>query len=207
MLDILFSPDKFFRERAEEPGLVGPFAVVALVGVLGAIAAYPASQAIADALPPEAQGFGSITIATSLIGAFVAPFVIWILVTALFHGLSSVLYDAEGSFKTTFALTGWGFVPAILTAAVGIVVAFLVWPSLTLDFSDPARAQQFAREVQQRPEFLVSSAIGIVILLWRGLLWTFGMQHGRGLEFREALVTVGIPVGLLLIWRLYGLVF
>ena len=145
MLDILFSPDRFFRERAEDPGLIGPFVVVAVVGVLGAISAYPASQAIAEALPPEAQGFGGITIATSLIGAFVGPFVIWILFTAVFHGLSSVLYDAEGPFKTTLALTGWGFVPAILSAAVAAVVAFLVWPSLTLDFSDPARAQQFAR--------------------------------------------------------------
>lgn len=206
MLDVLFSPDRFFRERAEDPELVGPFLVVSLVGVLGAVAAYPASQAITNALPPEVQGFGAIATASGLIGAFVGPFVIWILFAAVFHGLSAVLYDADGSFRDTFALTGWGFVPAILTAAVGVVIAFLVWPSVTLDFSDPARAQQAARQIRQRPEFLVSSLVGLVVLVWRWLLWTFAIQHGRGLSFREAAISVGVPVGLLFLWRLNGIV-
>lgn len=206
MLDVLFSPDRFFRERADDPGLVGPLLVVSLVGLLGAVAAYPASQAIADALPAEARGFGTIATVTGLIGAFVGPFVVWILFAAVFHGLSAVLYDGEGSFRDTFALTGWGFVPAILTGVVGIVVAFLVWPSVTFDFSDPARAQQAAQEIRQRPEFLVSSAVGLVVLLWRWLLWTFAIQHGRGLSVREAAVTVGIPVALLFLWQLNDIV-
>jgi hypothetical protein len=206
MLDVLFSPDRFFRERADDPGLVGPLLVVSLVGVLGAVAAYPASQAIADALPPEAQGFGAIATASGVIGAFVGPFVVWILFAGVFHGLSAVLYDGEGPFRDTFALTGWGFVPAILTGVVGVVVAFLVWPSVTLDFSDPARAQQAAQEIQQRPAFLVSSIVALVVLLWRWLLWTFAIQHGRGLSVREAAITVGLPVGLLFLWRLNGIV-
>jgi hypothetical protein len=206
MLDILFSPDRFFRERADDPGLVGPLLVVSLVAVLGAVAAYPASQAIADALPAEAQAFGGITVAFSVVGALVGPFVVWALFAGVFHGLSGLLFDGEGSFRTTLTLTGWGFVPAIVTAVVGVVIAFLVWPSVSLDFSDPARAQQAAQQIQNRPEFLVANVVGLVVLLWRGLLWAFAMQYGRNLSFREALITVGIPVVVLLLFRLNGIV-
>lgn len=207
MLDILFSPDRFFRERADDPGLGGPIAVVAVVALLGAVAAYPASQALAEALPAEAQGFSGLSIATAVVGAFVGPFVVWILFAAVFHGLSAVLYDAEGSFGETLAFTGWGFVPAIVTAIVGVVVGFLVWGSVQYpDFTDPRAVQQFAREIRQRPEFLVSSVVGLVVLVWRGMLWTFAMQHCRNIEFRQALVTVGVPVGLLFVYRLSGLV-
>ncbi|MFC7236488.1 Yip1 family protein [Halosegnis marinus] len=207
MLDILFSPDRFFRERAGDPGLGGPVAVVAVVALLGAVAAYPAAEAVAAALPAEAQGFSGITIATTLIGAFVGPFVVWILFAAVFHGLSAFLYDAEGDFRDTLAFTGWGFVPAIVTAVVGIVVGFLVWGSVQFpDATDPQAVQQFTREIRQRPEFIVSGVVGLVVLLWRGMLWTFAMQHCRNIEFREALVTVGVPVGLLFLYRLSGLV-
>ena len=206
MLDILFSPNKFFRERATNPGLIGPLLVVSLVAALGAAAAYPAAQTIAESLPPEAQGFGTATVAFSMIVALVGPFVVWALFAGVFHGLSGLLFDGEGSFRTTLTLTGWGFVPALVTAVVGVAVAFLIWPSVTLDFSDPARAEQAAQRIRDRPEFLVASVVGLIVLVWRGLLWTFAMQYGRNLSFREALITVGIPVVALLLWRVNGIV-
>ena len=207
MLDILFSPDQFFRERAGNPGLRGPLLVVTVVAVLGVVAAYPAAQAVRSALPPEAQGFGGITVVTTMVGALIGPFAGWVLYTGVFHGISAVVYDGEGSFGDTLKLVGWGFVPALLTGVVGCVVAFLVWPSVTFpEFSDPARVQQFTQEIRNRPAFLVQSVLGLAVLVWQGLLWTFAVQYAREIEFRKAAVSVVVPVLLVFLWKLNGIV-
>ena len=183
-----------------------PLAILLLVGVIGILGALPSIRATAAMLPPEAQSFAAISYVVAGVSAIVGTFLRWLVYAGVFHALSSVLYDAEeGSFRDTLALTGWGFLPAIGAAIVASVAAFVVFSGTTFP-SDPAAMAAFARELQNRPELLVANLLGIVFLLWQGLLWTFAVKHGRGLELREAAITVAIPVALAVLWRGFGVV-
>lgn len=205
MLDLLFNPDQFFRERAEDPGMLPAVGILLVVGVVGAAGAVPSIQATFRALPAEAQSFSFVGYIGAAVAGLLGPFVRWLLFAGAFQVVSAVLYDAEGSFRDTLALVGWGFVPAVFATIVSTVVAYVVFSSVTFP-TDPQQIQAFVTELRRRPEFLVSSVLGIVFLLWSALLWLFGVKHARGLSEREAAVTVGIPVALALLWRLYGLV-
>ncbi|WP_435194162.1 Yip1 family protein [Natronomonas sp. EA1] len=206
MLDLLFNPDAFFRERAENPGLVPSVALLVLVGLVGVAGTLPALQATIDALPQEAQAFGTISLVVGSAFAFLGPFVRWVLYAAAFHVLSSVVYDAErGSFRDLLALVGWGFVPALLAAIVSAVVATVVFSGVTFP-SDPQQVAQFSQQLRNRPEFLVASVLGIAFLLWSAFLWTFAVKHVRDLTMREAGVVVGVPVALGLVFRVWGVV-
>jgi hypothetical protein len=205
MLDFLFNPDEFFRRRAEDPGMLPAVAILLVVGVVGAVGAVPTIQATFRALPQEAQAFSFIGYVSAVVGALLGPFVRWLLYAGAFQIISSALYDAEESFRDTLALVGWGFVPSILATAVSAVVAFLVFSSVTFP-TDPQQIQAFTRELRTRPEFLVSSLLGVLFLLWSALLWVFAVKHGRDVTEREAVVTVAIPVAIGLVWRLLGVV-
>lgn len=205
MLDVLFNPDGFFREKSEDPSLVPALVILVVVGLVGVVGSLPSIQATTEALPPEAQSFAGITYVFAAVGGLVGTFVRWLLYAGAFHVVSAVLYDAEeGSLGDMLALTGWGFIPAIGAAIVSSIASYIVFSSVTFP-SDPQAIAQFAQQLQNRPEFLVASLLGILFLLWQGLLWTFAVKHGRGLELREAAITVAIPVAIAVLWRLFGL--
>lgn len=207
MLDLLTSPDGFFEERTPEAALLAPAAVVLLVGLIRALGALPAMQMTVKALPEGASGFGSVVVASGVIGGFIGVLVAWVLYAGAFHLISGLLYEPDNGFRDTLAVTGWGFVPAIIAAIVGAVVAFAVFGDVAApSATDPAQVQRFVQELRSRPAFLVSSALGIVFLLWQAFLWAFGVKHARGLTLRQAGVTVAAPVAVALALRLWSLV-
>ena len=201
---LLTNPNEFFRSRVERAGLLRPALVVAVVGAIGALAGALYVQKVQASLPSEAQAVGPILLATTVLGGFLGSFVRWLVATVVFY-LVSMVFDAQGEFATLLSFVGWGFVPSILATAVSAVVAFLVFSSVTFP-TDPQQIQAFTRELRTRPEFLVSSLLGVLFLLWSALLWVFAVKHGRDVTEREAVVTVAIPVAIGLVWRLFGVV-
>lgn len=203
VLDLFTNPDSFFAERSEDPSLLGPAVVVLLVAAIGAVGTYPIVQATAGALPPEARSFVSVfRVVGALLGAVVTV-VVWALYAVAFHLIASIAFDGTGSFRDTFAVVGWGFVPAVFGSLVGAVVNFVVFGGVRFP-TDPTRMQPFLRELRARPEFLLAGVLGIVFLLWSAFLWTFAVRHAEGIDFRSAALTVAGPVAVALLFRLNG---
>ena len=201
VLQLLTNPDSFFEGRSREPSLVPPALIVLLVSVLGVVGSYPVLQATLSALPPEARSFATAIQVVGGIFGIVATFVVWVLYAAAFHVIGSVAFDASGEFRETFALVGWGFVPAIFGAAVSALAYFVVFSGVRFP-QNPQRIQAFVRELQTRPELLVAGLVGIVFLFWSAFLWTFAVRHAESLDIREAALTVAGPVALALLARL-----
>lgn len=203
VLELLTNPDAFFAERSEEPSLLGPAAVVLFVAAVGVVGSYPVIQATVSALPPEAGPFVTAVQVVGAIFGVVFTFVVWVLYAVAFHGIASVVFDGDGGFRDTLALSGWGFVPAVFASVVSAAVNVLVFSGVRFP-DDPAQVGQFVRELQSRPEFLVAGVLGIVFLLWSAFIWTFAVRHAQGLGLRESALTVAGPVAVALLLRING---
>ncbi len=70
--------------------------------------------------PPDAGTLASIASIAGAVGVLGRVVLVGIVGAAVFHGLSA-LFDGEGPFRRTPWLTGWGYLPAVLS---GVVLMF-----------------------------------------------------------------------------------
>jgi hypothetical protein len=51
----------------------------------------------------------------------------------------------------------------------------------------------------------IAGLVGILFTLWSANIWIFGMKYARNLSTRDAALTVGIPVGLYILYSIVTL--
>lgn len=52
------------------------------------------------------------------------------------------------------------------------------------------------------PSMKIASILGIIFTLWSANIWIFGVKYARDLSLRNAVITVGIPIGLGLLYTI-----
>jgi len=50
------------------------------------------------------------------------------------------------------------------------------------------------------PLMQASGIIGILVVLWSANIWIFGIKHARNVSTKNALITVGVPVGMYIVY-------
>lgn len=206
VLDLLTNPDDFFERRALDPGYLRPALIVLAAAVLGAIGGIPVMGATIGAIPDAAGGIATAFQAIGVVAGLVGAFVRWILYAAAFYAIAKVAFDGDGGFGPTFALVGWGFVPAVLGSALSAVAYFYAAGSLQSP-QTPEGIATYTQQLQSHPAVLAAGVLSIVILLWSAFLWTFAVKHVQNLSMRSAAITVAAPtaVGVLLgLWGVLG---
>ena len=210
MLEVLTNPNKFFETRKKgEESLKLPVFIVLISGIIGGISAFLSSsimmEAMAKTLPPEAQGFISFMPIGSAIGAVIASFIAWLIIAAVFFGISCI-FKGEGKFKRTLEFVGYGHIPTIIG---GLISAVLVYNFVTtvqippITITDPTEIQEVITPLMKSPMMLLSSAVSILFMLWSANIWVFGLKHARKLSTRNALITVAIPVAAYILYSVY----
>ena len=213
MLEVLTNPDKFFETRKKgEESLKLPVFIVLISGIIGGISAFLSSsimmEAMAKTLPPEAQGFMSFMPIGSAIGAVIASFIAWLIIAAVFFGISCI-FKGEGKFKRTLEFVGYGYIPTIIG---GLISAVLVYNFVTtvqippITITDPTEIQEVITPLMKSPMMLLSSVVSILFMLWSANIWVFGLKHARNLSTRNALITVAIPVAAYILYSVYQMV-
>ncbi|MCD6387189.1 MAG: YIP1 family protein [Methanophagales archaeon] len=208
MLSVLANPGKFFEERMKNEVRLGiPAIIVLLSGAVGGVSAFlmtsKTMEIFSRMMPAGAGGvFASVMALGSVIGAIVFSLLFWLIITAIFYGISAI-FGGEGSFKRTLEFVGYGYIPTIFA---GIIVAALTYhlvstltPPHIPAGAEPMEVsrivQAWAQGLKRHPISMLSSAVGILFTLWSANIWIFAVKHARGLTTRNALLTVGIPVG------------
>jgi len=200
--NVLTNPDRFFGQRVENPSLWKPAVIV----LLAAIASLGGQLVIFQSMGAAfGSGIGSIIGLVGLVVGFVGIFLFWGVLAVLFY-LISIAFGGKGGFLTTLKLTGWGYVPSIFSGIISSIATYSVLRDTTIPQS-PQAVATFAQSIQNDPVLQTVSAIGLVFTLWQGFIWTFALAHARDLELRQAAITVGIPVAVLLAFNLYSLFF
>ena len=208
MLSVLANPGKFFEERMKNEERLGiPALIVLLSGAVGGVSAFlmtsKTMEIFSRMMPAGAGGvFTSVMAFVSVIGAVVFSLLFWLIITAIFYGISAI-FGGEGSFKRTLEFVGYGYIPTIFAGIIGAALTYHLVSSLTLPHipagAEPMEVsrivQAWAQGLKRHPISLLSSAVGILFTLWSANIWIFAVKHARGLTTRNALLTVGIPVG------------
>ena len=183
-MSYLTDPDGFFPQRADDPDWLVPTLLVVSAGILPAVGSWDSVQQLT---PSDAGAFASATAAIGAAGALVGVTLVWVVGAAVFHGVSAV-FDGEGSFWRTLWLTGWGYVPAVLSGGA-TMMAFV----LAADAVPAAEtAQQFVEVNQQLQHQYIqwATCLGIGMSLWQAVIRMFGVRHARGLEPTQAAIAV-----------------
>jgi hypothetical protein len=212
MLDVLINPNKFFEARMKGvESLKVPLLIVLISGMISGTVAFLMAritlEMLSETLPPEALGLAStIGGISAFIGAVVGSLVIWVVFAALFFGISALL-KGEGRFKRTLEVVGYGYIPMIIG---GLISAVLMYNFIsTAQFphvTDPAQIAEVIKQwMTKNPMVQLSSIIGTLFMLWSANIWVFGLRHARNLSTKNALITVGIPVAVYVLYSVWQL--
>jgi hypothetical protein len=206
----LVRPDGFFDRRQNapsetqaenetddgSPSLLYPVAIVAIVGLVGALGSIPVLLLVSSGLSQSVQLFFAVGAVIGFLFSIVGPFIAWLLYAIAFQVISYFL-GGEGEFRETFVLSGWGFLPRILSSLLSVGATVVVFLSTSPDISPgagPQATQAFSQQLQSDPMVQIASGIGIVLTLWSGYIWVFAVKHARDLSRNRAVVTVAIPL-------------
>lgn len=196
---VITRPDDFFCRQIKDPSVLPATFVVVLAGLATVLSTVLISPIITGLL----EGTGrELALMILLIYSFVAGvgiIVLWFIYAGLFYTIS-LYFDGSGKFRDVFVLTGWGFLPVILTGIVGSIAVYYVFRTATLP-EDPQQLSVFMERVRDTWPLLSSSVFRQVMLLWQGLLWTLAVKHARDLTTSEATLTVAGPVLVTLLWN------
>jgi hypothetical protein len=217
MASLVTDPNSFFRDRRDAPSFIGPVLIVTAIAVLGVGSAIISIRATSEMMgqmmadSDAGQGVQTFVQAFQLIGVvigFVLTYVIWVLWTAIFYGITAI-FDGSGGFTTTLKLVGWGFVPSLVGSVINVFINVYRFEIRGFDVpanAGPQAAQQFSQQISSGPLVALSAVLGIVFTLWGGLLWTFAVKQARQVTTRNAVIAVALPVLLGLGGSFWGLV-
>lgn len=121
---------------------------------------------------------------------FVGVLLGWPLTAVALH-ITSALAGGKGSFSNTLSVAGWGMLPSLVQALVGLGLFSLAIQHADLSGSNPQLLADQLRSLVSKAQggTLLVSAFGI---LWQGIVWTYGLKHVRRLPTGAAATAAGI---------------
>ncbi len=200
MLEVLTNPDSFFEKKMSgDVSFKMPIAIILVIGIIGAINATLMMQKIMTELPGDTAEFASFITVASAIGAIIGVFVMWVIYAVVFYAISLV-FKGEGEFKRVLEFVGYGFIPSIASGVIGLIIMTMVLPTIEFSMDNPELLQQ---SMLSNPMIQASTIIGIIFTIWSANIWIFGLMHSRNLSIKNAVIVVGVPIGLYIISTSY----
>ncbi len=209
-LRVLLDPGRFFEARMQgEPSLKIPALIALVIGLIGAVSTIPMMDLTMAMLPAEMQGLGVLMMAISAAVAFVGGFLAWIIYGFVFY-IVSMIFKGQGSLKRTLEFTGYGLIPQVFGGIIGTYFSYRLLSGLQVPpMTSPEQMVEFSENLvtilTTSPLAQIAAIVSILFIVWSANIWIFGMKHARNLSTRDAVLTVGIPVGLYILYILITL--
>ena len=207
MKDLLFNPSLFFSEKSKnEVSFKYPVLIVLVNSILAIGSSILIMNKVKEILPLDENSFMPYIMLGSVIAGLFGTFVYWIIFTGILYLISS-LFNSEGSFKRTLEFVGYGFVPQIFGGIVNFFVMYYLLPSVPISAQNPQLfSESFSQMLANNPLSFAAEIFVILCLLLSANIWTFALVHARNMSTKNAILTVGVPVGLTLAYQIYSLI-
>jgi len=209
-LRVLFDPGRFFEARMQDkPSLKVPALIAIVIGLIGAVSVIPMTDITMAMLPAEMQGLGLLITIFSAAIAFIGGLLAWAIYGIVFH-IVSALFKGQGDLERTLEFTGYGLIPQVFGGIIGTYFSYRLLSGLTIpSMTSPEQMVEFSENLvtvlTTSPLAQIAGLVSILFLVWSANIWIFGMKHARGLSTRDAVLTVGIPIGLYILYLLITL--
>lgn len=197
MLQVLTDPNGFFKKKInEEIEWKNPLIIMSLMVVVGAITTYTTIMSTLQSFMSMdfLEGAGQIIIVIFLIiGSIIGVAFSWLLYTAIFY-IISIVFSGEGDFKRSMEFVAYGFIPNIVSSLIAAYYTNRVFSNI--DFSSITDPQAVQDMMFADPSMKIATILGLIFTLWSANIWIFGVKYARNLSLKNAVITVGIPIGL-----------
>ncbi|KLK88726.1 hypothetical protein SZ63_07010 [Methanoculleus sediminis] len=209
-LRVLFEPGRFFEARMQDrPSLKIPALIAVVMGLIGAVSVIPMTDLTMAMLPAEMQGLGVIMTIIFAAFAFAGGFLAWIIYGFVFH-LVSMIFKGQGDLERTMEFTGYGLLPQVFGGIIGTYFSYRLLSGLNVPpMTNPEQIAEFSENLVSvlatDPLAQIAGLVTILFTIWSANIWIFGMKYARNLSTRDAVLTVGIPVGLYILYMLITL--
>ena len=209
-LRVLFDPGRFFEARMqEEPSLKVPALIAIVIGLIGAVSVIPMTDLTMAMLPAEMQGLGLLMTVISAAIAFIGGLLAWVIYGVIFH-VVSMIFKGQGSLNRTLEFTGYGLLPQVFGGIIGTYFSYRLLSGLSIpSMTSPEQMVEFSENLvavlTTSPLAQIAGLVSILFLVWSANIWIFGMKYARSLSTRDAVLTVGIPMGLYILYMLITL--
>jgi hypothetical protein len=203
MLEVLSNPGGFFEKKSkEEIDLKPPFRIIGTLMIISLISAYILTSKIMGSISTEVLTIAQlIVLALGLIVVTISVIIGWLITSGIFY-LISLPLNGQGNITRVLEFVAYGFLPFVLSSAISLVLMIGMYSSIDLPIKDPTAIEQ---AMLSNPYMIASNVISIILVLWSANIWVFAMIHSSDLTVKNALITVGVPIGLYLIYMLYTL--
>lgn len=183
-MKLITNPNEFFQELSrEDVRIQKPMTIVVAIAAIISAYQYLLAAKLSQVIPSDLAGFFVVGAYIGIIGSFIGIFAVWLILTVMMHGLSSLLFNGKGSFRRTFEFTGYGFLPSL----VGSLVTIPMSAYYVLNAKVPKISIE---QLQQNPEIVKSVLLSILprdlvysnliinlaITVWSLTLWTFAIN-------------------------------
>lgn len=201
LAEIVRRPRSYFEQRVKYPQLRPQALIVALAGLIANLW----HLALFDTLGASVQYVEDVLFILTLAG-ILEFLLVWIVLTGVMHFLTAILGDGS-SYGRLLRLTGYGFLPVIVSGAVWSVGYYLAMrganppaPPQTPGFEGRYVAfSEYMAQSAQDPVLLAAMAIGSVFLLAAGYLWWQGITVVADIDEERAGAIAGVALLLLLL--------
>lgn len=203
MLQVLTNPNGFFKEKiTEEIEWKNPLIIMAFMAVVGTITIYTTMMSSLQSFI-DMDFLGTvgqvIMVGILAIGSIIGVIFVWILYTGIFYVIS-VIFNGEGDFKRLMEFVSYGFIPNIAGSLVSAYYTSKVFSNI--DFASVTDPQAMQDMIYADPSMKIATALGIIFTLWSANIWIFGLQYARNLSLKNAAITVGVPIGLSVLYTI-----
>ncbi len=208
MKDLLFNPNLFFSEKSKnEVSFKYPTLIVFIYSIISVVQVFLIMNKMKEILPSDGDSFMSTVITLgSVIGGLFGTFAYWIILTGIFY-LISFLFNSEGPFKRALEFVGYGFAPQIFGGIANLFVVYYLLPSIPVSSQNPQLfSESFAQALANNPFSFTVEIFAILCFLLSANIWVFALVHARNMSTKNAILTIGVPVGLTLIYQIYSLI-
>jgi hypothetical protein len=178
---VLFSPSEGMKDVALAPDYAEIFAILAFEILVTSIVIALVFMKVrfVGAIPHGFWGIVALVIVVALIIVFALLAVRWLIKSLIVK----VACDAGSSwdFKTAAAVTGYAYLATLVINLLGLLIAWFVIPSMTIDVTNREAVQQVIADLQAQASsirFWYDLPISFLGLIWKSYLGGLGAHFG-----------------------------